>query len=151
MRIKHLLPLVVLIFFASTIAMFSFHSNASALGGCAQKGTRNVSFINERDQNISMGTHPYYQTVRQGSSGECVVLLQNMLNKYCRPGTLLDVDGQFGPKTYRAVKTIQYEIGYGWYYPVRVNGQQISVDGVVGPQTWSILPAFSYWGGNIPC
>lgn len=149
---RFFLPATVLVIFVSTVAALSFYSpRASALSGCSQKGTRTVSFTNERGQVIGMGTHPYYQTLRQGNTGSCVASLQRMLNVYCAPGTKLAVDGQFGSKTYRAVKTIQQEIGYGWYYPVHVNGQSISVDGVAGPQTWSILPAFSYWGGNIPC
>jgi len=149
---RFLLSAAVLAIFVSTIAAFSFLSpQASALSGCTQKGTRTVTFTNEHGQVISMGTHPYYQTLRQGNSGSCVASLQQMLNVFCSSGTKLSVDGQFGPKTYRAVKAIQQAIGYGWYYPVHVNGQNIYVDGVAGPQTWSILPAFSYWGGNIAC
>jgi peptidoglycan hydrolase-like protein with peptidoglycan-binding domain len=124
---------------------------ASALSGCTQIGTRTVTFTNERGQVISMGTYPYYQTLRYGNKNSCVASLQKMANVYCTPGTRLAVDGEFGPKTYHAIKSIQQAIGYGWYYPVQVNGSNIIVDGVAGPQTWSILQAFSYWGGNISC
>lgn len=146
------LPVAVLVVFVSALAAFSFSGpHASALSGCTQRGTRTVTFTNEQGQVVNMGTYPYYQTLRQGNSGSCVASLQRMLNVYCSDATKLAVDGQFGPKTYRAVKAVQQSIGYGWYYPVQVNGQNIIVDGIAGPQTWSILPAFSHWGGNIYC
>lgn len=58
------------------------------------------------------------QTIRKGSTGDLVELLQSRLG--------VTVDGQFGPKTEAAVKAFQA-------------GHNVAVDGVVGPQTWSLL------------
>ena len=40
----------------------------------------------------------------------------------------MDIDGDFGPKTQEAVKSIQ-------------QGSNLTADGVVGPLTWKALPA----------
>lgn len=64
------------------------------------------------------------RVLRRGSSGVCVKTLQNTLrNKGFDPGPS---DGQFGPKTDNAVRCFQGAAG-------------LSVDGVVGPQTWGAL------------
>lgn len=152
------LPIIMLLAVAGTLFGLSINSpEASALSGCTQRqDTRTVTFTDENGKVHSRGAFPYYQTLRQGNKNECVKSLQRMANIFCTPSTRLNVDGDFGPLTYRAIKTLQYVIGYGWYYPVQVNGSNIAVDGVAGPQTWSILQAFSYWGsptngGNIDC
>ncbi len=62
-------------------------------------------------------------SVRQGSTGEAVRAAQTQLNRY---GSGLAVDGQFGTATDRAVRTFQGAHG-------------LTVDGVVGPQTWQTL------------
>lgn len=153
---RFFLPIAMVFAVVGTVFCASINSpTASALSGCTQQGTRTVTYTNQYSQSIPMGTFPYYQTLRQGNANSCVASLQRMANVFCSPSTQLAVDGQFGPKTYRAIKTLQYVIGQGWYYPVQVNGSSIIVDGVAGPQTWSILQAFSYWGspngGNIDC
>ena len=68
-----------------------------------------------------------YKTIQYGSSGEEVKKLQTELNKY---GYKLDVDGQFGSKTQSAVKDYQKK-------------NNLSVDGVVGVNTWGSLTAKS--------
>ena len=68
-----------------------------------------------------------YKTVQYGSSGEEVKKLQKELNKY---GYKLDVDGQFGSKTQSAVKDYQKK-------------NNLSVDGIVGKNTWGSLTAKS--------
>lgn len=62
-------------------------------------------------------------TVSRGSYGNSVREVQCFLNER---GYGLVVDGHFGPKTDKAVRSFQ-----------RVRGLQ--VDGVVGPQTWRAL------------
>lgn len=63
-------------------------------------------------------------TLRNGDRGEEVKLLQKLLiKKACDPGL---VDGIFGTKTEKAVKEFQKKAG-------------ITVDGIVGPVTWSKL------------
>lgn len=62
-------------------------------------------------------------TLRQGSRGDDVKQLQALLNT---KGASLDLDGEFGPVTKKAVMDFQKETGLG-------------VDGIVGPQTWGAL------------
>jgi hypothetical protein len=149
---RFFLPVVLAFAVFGAVVCFSIDSpKASALSGCTQQGTRTVTYTSPYGQPISMGTYPYYQTLRQGNANSCVASLQRMANVYCSPSTQLAVDGQYGPKTYRALKTLQYVMGHGWYYPVQVNGASVIVDGIAGPQTWSLLQAFTYWSNNIDC
>lgn len=62
------------------------------------------------------------QTFQQGSKGECVKVIQTVLNNLGGYG--LAIDGIFGPATAGAVKSYQCGVGIG-------------SDGIVGPQTWS--------------
>ena len=59
----------------------------------------------------------------KGSKGSEVRYLQECLNKF---GYKLDTDGEFGPKTEKAVKSFQKSKG-------------LDPDGVVGPLTWAAL------------
>ncbi|MFB2938807.1 peptidoglycan-binding protein [Aerosakkonemataceae cyanobacterium BLCC-F154] len=62
-------------------------------------------------------------TLRKGSKGDDVKLLQAILNSY---GYSLKVDGVFGQLTEDAVKRFQKSRG-------------LKVDGIVGPKTWNAL------------
>lgn len=62
-------------------------------------------------------------TIRRGSKGEYVKKLQEVLNSH---GYNLTVDGEFGPKTEKAVKEYQSK-------------KQLVIDGIVGKMTWSSL------------
>ena len=62
-------------------------------------------------------------TLRRGSKGQYVKKLQSLLNDR---GAGLDVDGSFGENTENAVKFFQ-----------KSNG--LTIDGVVGPKTWTAL------------
>ena len=64
-----------------------------------------------------------YPTVRRGSNGNFVILLQYLLNQY---GYNLNIDGDFGNNTYRAVVDFQKNNG-------------LTQDGIVGRNTWSAL------------
>ena len=66
---------------------------------------------------------PAHPTLRKGMSGAAVKELQTLLNKY---GYGLTVDGNFGNKTYNALR--QYQASNG-----------LTVDGVCGPKTWAAL------------
>lgn len=76
-------------------------------------------------------------TLRQGSSGGCVKILQTALNNLVGAG--LATDGQFGSNTNSAVRRYQ-----------AANG--LSVDGIVGPQTWGAITSgrrgFTAGGGG---
>jgi len=76
----------------------------------------------------------YQQTIRQGSKGDCVKILQNAINGLS--GSKLAVDGDFDPATAGAVKNYQCGVGIG-------------VDGVVGSQTWGAIQAGKQ--GNRQC
>jgi peptidoglycan hydrolase-like protein with peptidoglycan-binding domain len=85
-------------------------------------------------------------TLRQGSRGSVVIDLQRRLAAAgFSPGT---ADGIFGPLTDTAVRAFQ-------------SARRLTVDGIVGPQTWAALyaqaapapssprtPAPSYWGSR---
>ena len=62
-----------------------------------------------------------------GSTGPDVRRLQ-ILFVMIKEMDCLDIDGDFGPKTQEAVKSIQ-------------QGSNLTADGVVGPLTWKALPA----------
>lgn len=65
-----------------------------------------------------------FPTVRKGSRGEAVMLLQTKLNE--RGFDCGKADGIFGDKTLRAVKAFQQYSG-------------LEIDGIVGPKTWGAL------------
>ncbi len=67
-------------------------------------------------------------TIAYGSHGGLVVTLQNKLNTYPTyvDGPYLNPDGIFGQRTRAAV--VQFQSYY-----------RLSVDGIVGPQTWHQL------------
>ena len=65
-------------------------------------------------------------TLRQGAKGQSVSLLQGHLNKHYPLYSKLVVDGEYGPKSVSVVREFQRRAG-------------ITVDGIVGPQTWAAL------------
>ena len=73
-----------------------------------------------------------YNQVSYGSKGSSVTELQKLLNNN---GYNLDVDGNFGSKTQAAVKDYQQKNG-------------LSVDGIVGKNTWGALTGSSSSGSS---
>lgn len=63
-------------------------------------------------------------TIKKGAKGDAVRLLQHILGHF---GFGVPVDGDFGPKTEKAVKDFQEFWG------------SLDVDGIVGPLTWTAL------------
>jgi len=63
------------------------------------------------------------ETIKKGSNGEAVRLLQKILNKH---GYMLADDGVFGKLTEAAVREYQ-------------DSQGLAIDGIVGRQTWARL------------
>ncbi len=72
------------------------------------------------------GLKDYCPTIRKGSKGESVELLQKALLKLDYDLGPCGVDGDFGSATKDAVKRYQRDRG-------------LSVDGICGPQTWQAL------------
>ena len=64
--------------------------------------------------------------LERGCYGTQVELLQQMLNNAVHPHPPLVLDGEFGPKTERAVRRLQSD-------------ERLEIDGEVGPRTWSVL------------
>jgi len=73
------------------------------------------------------------ETVKKGSKGSAVRLLQDILTSFndpqLNPGP---IDGDFGPITEAAVMAFQG-------FAVDFNGHPLKVDGIVGPKTWTAL------------
>jgi hypothetical protein len=70
------------------------------------------------------------QVLKEGSSGEAVWWLQNLLNAKL-DGPDIAVDGEFGPGTAAAVKRFQSNVRSFFNL-----GSKMAVDGIVGPTTW---------------
>lgn len=81
------------------------------------------SFNSADDSAVSTPSSVSRPTLRTGSRGDSVRLLQTLLN---RAGYELAVDGIFGTMTRCSVKGFQSERG-------------LQVDGIVGKQTWAAL------------
>lgn len=69
---------------------------------------------------------PICPTIRKGSSGEFVIVLQEILVDLAYDIGPSGVDGKFGAKTEAAVKLFQAKHG-------------LTADGIVGPRTWQQL------------
>src|SRR5438105_6853356 len=69
--------------------------------------------------------NPGQPTIARGMGGEAVRRVQRAIHRTRECDAL--VDGVFGPATERAVRRVQARAG-------------IAVDGVVGPETWAVLP-----------
>ncbi len=82
---------------------------------CRESGTAS-SFADRKQRNA-------LALLRMGSQGIGVSLLQSDL---CRAGFTINVDGDFGPTTRKAVKAFQME-------------SSLDVDGIVGPKTLEFL------------
>ena len=72
-----------------------------------------------------------YPTLKQGSSGVSVQNLQITLNTWANNLNREDffvgaTDGQYGPKTAQAVRSLQYALG-------------LNPDGIIGPLTWDAI------------
>ncbi|OUN25046.1 peptidoglycan-binding protein [Pseudoflavonifractor sp. An85] len=85
-----------------------------------------IELVNDAPIRDVPNSYPGYP-LRQGTTGEDVVVLQAMLNRigqnYPAIPRLTQVDGIFGPKTEEAVRVFQSVFG-------------LSVDGIVGRATW---------------
>ena len=107
--------------------------------------TATLNGVSNVDMNAYQGTLADFQaqvstgaqtggnpTLTEGDTGPAVQTLQTRLNVW---GATLTVDGNFGPATLVAVKAFQA-------------AQKLTVDGIVGPQTWSALNLNP--GGAVP-
>ncbi len=81
--------------------------------------------------------------IDQGSEGEWVTYLQEMLVNYGYDVGEHGVDGKFGPDTEAAVRQYQQN-------NVDAYGRQLKVDGIVGPKTWSSLTQATEIEGEDP-
>ena len=77
----------------------------------------------KKEEQTTEKTKLYYPTLRRGAKGDLVSQLQTFLSM---DGSKLAIDGIFGPGTQSAVRAFQKRYG-------------LTVDGIVGPQTWGKL------------
>lgn len=74
------------------------------------------------------------QTLKYGSTGKAVIILQCMLYDIFKDKIYITIDGEFGYETENAVQVIQHEFN-------------ITVDGIVGPaETWPVIIR-KWWEG----
>ena len=107
----------------------SLNSNDNGGSVMQRERTKNIvaygrpKYVNSSPITPVTPTIPIPATVKQGSKGETVTLLQQLL---VSRGYVIGIDGDFGPETEKAVRDFQ-------------NKQHLGVDGVVGPKTWTAL------------
>ena len=107
-----ILPVLAVIAVAA-IGMTTLHMSSAATSGTTYTVTRCKSI----------------GTIRTGSKGSCVRVLQKSLNKWGKTNHLT-VDGMFGGATRNAVKSFQ-------------KAKSLKADGVVGSATWGALKPYS--------
>ncbi|MEU3254302.1 D-Ala-D-Ala carboxypeptidase family metallohydrolase [Streptomyces sp. NPDC006997] len=102
---------------ARLIAAFVMITSGVVAGAVATTGTAHAD-----------GCYTWSRTLSQGSSGSDVSQLQIRLGGYPGYGSVLAVDGSFGPATAAALK--RFQSAYG-----------LAADGVAGPNTYNKLYA----------
>jgi peptidoglycan hydrolase-like protein with peptidoglycan-binding domain len=136
---RHKALVVALVFTVSVITGLAYAPavSAKATGNdCVRKPTL-VELVYASGNRIQRTKKRHYQVLHVGSQGKCVQRLQAMLNKALgKTGTSkLAVDGYFGSNTRKAVEDLQrLAHSKNWF----ANGKPITIDGVVGPQTWAL-------------
>ena len=98
------------------------NSASSLIFGYARPEYPSVTFRKSSDNTINV----FLPTLRKGDSGNSVKILQAFLIAYEYSTGTSGIDGEFGFDTESAVKQFQKNSG-------------ISVDGIVGENTWSEL------------
>lgn len=96
----------------------------SVLASTATSGSRYESYADAEMGERNLGRWKS----RPWSAGKDVARLQEVLNAWYRKLSKLKVDGYYGARTEDRVKYLQRKAG-------------ITVDGIVGPQTWAVLSA----------
>jgi peptidoglycan hydrolase-like protein with peptidoglycan-binding domain len=104
---------------------------AVALPAAAPAAAASCPEMSFTNQYLGFAMEVPVSNLSQGSTGPCVVMLQQDLNFVIHSG--LKVDGDFGPKTLGAVETFQG----------RNPGCTRGVDGIAGHYTMSCLAAGS--------
>ncbi len=107
------------------------HAALASLQRRAGNAALGTLFAVQRAGSATPGSRP---TLRQGSTGEAVGVLQQKLNAAGATPPLL-IDGQFGSVTKAAVKTFQ-------------GGAGLFGDGVAGRKTWAALDTGAPGGGR---
>lgn len=87
------------------------------------KGLRPDGIVGNITWNALLAEQPKIVVLKQGDNNDKVRIAQKLLLKL---GYKLELDGDFGKKTKKAVKKFQKKLN-------------IKADGVIGPKTWSLL------------
>lgn len=85
-----------------------------------------TSIVDELKRECDKQGFGYYPVVRKGARGNITKIIQRILIQKSYKLPIYGADSSFGEETYKAVKQLQSDHG-------------ISVDGVVGKDTWRIL------------
>ena len=116
-----------------TPAIWQYTSNATLNGVSNVDMNAYQGTLSDFQAQVSTGAQTSANpTLTEGDTGPAVTTLQTRLNVW---GATLTVDGDFGAATLAAVKAFQ-------------TAQKLTVDGIVGPQTWSALNQNP--GGAVP-
>lgn len=112
---------------AGTLGVVAVESRGSrgVLVGSAARSARDGLFRHHYHLTVKDGANkppipPFPGYLRRGSRGRGVERYQSQMR---HRGWRLDVDGQFGPRTYAVTVSFQRE-------------KKLEVDGIVGPETW---------------
>ena len=79
-------------------------------------------------------------------AGGGIYWIQAMMNYYWNGNIVLDVDGQYGPKTEDAVKRFQKRYNEKWIYTY--GGSRLAEDGIFGPNTYAAVKRMGYTAGK---
>ena len=110
---------------AGKIPLYNKSGDRTIAGLVRRRAAEQDMFLGRSTGSVKIdASKAQYPTLRKGSSGEAVKILQNKLNELTKAN--LVVDGKFGSNTYNAVIAFQAMQG-------------LLKDGVVGPKTWEKL------------
>ena len=101
------------------------YSSKGQVNGIVSKVDMDICYGEVQSSNPAPAPQKNYPTIRSGSSGEYVKLLQSILKE--KGYDCGAIDGIFGPKTYKAVTRFQRDC------------KTLVIDGIVGPKTWAEL------------
>lgn len=147
----------MVVFLGTLFANASLTQKVSAITGStfpsitrcgSPRGTGTIAPVSGNNAYLFYSSY-YAQQSRSSYSTGCVKDIQTILNNnFCNASTRLAVDGHYGPKTYTAVVRFQQ---YAQFYYL-VNGAAVRVDGITGPQTWTLLSS-GQWAitGRVSC
>jgi peptidoglycan hydrolase-like protein with peptidoglycan-binding domain len=124
-RVQRILVMIKLLDFASIDGSYGAKTEAAVKSFQTGNGLTADGIVGSHTWS-AFPADPNTPTLQSGASGSAVTALQQGLLKFDGPGTATDpgaADGQFGPKTKKAVQAYQQQ-------------HNLTADGIVGDKTW---------------